>query len=248
MFKGKRKSFQAFHKFQGEEVSNLGVQSVAPTWKQLGFMYLVLLFKLEGLLTFYFYRAQKKREREPCAHRVPKKTPAPPSEGLCLSAVGRGPPAPGTPEHGPPACDARPAWPAANELGQDHFRPQHVSGDQAGQSSSRARASAEAAEGTEWRLSKNKPRPGHQPRNPKFSPWGRRLCQLSQSAGEAQHRSEMSTKPNRPSQDTSAPSADFKESPSIGRGDSRTPGSSPQLHFPSAVHPGGGPGQCGAPI
>lgn len=38
---------------------------MAPTWKQLGFMYLVFLFKLEGLLTFYFYRAPKKREREP---------------------------------------------------------------------------------------------------------------------------------------------------------------------------------------
>lgn len=62
-----------------------------PAWKQLGFMYLVLLFKLEGLLTFYFYRAQKKREREPFAHRVPKKTPAPPSEGPCLHG-GEGPP------------------------------------------------------------------------------------------------------------------------------------------------------------
>lgn len=37
-----------------------------------------------GLLTFYFYRAQKKRETEPFAHQVPKKTLAAPSKGLCL--------------------------------------------------------------------------------------------------------------------------------------------------------------------
>lgn len=84
MFKGKRESFQAFHKFRARGSLRLGCsQPVAPTWKQLGFMYLVLLFKLEGLLTFYFYRAQKKREREPFAHRVPKQTPAPPSGGPC---------------------------------------------------------------------------------------------------------------------------------------------------------------------
>lgn len=45
-----------------------------------------------GLLTFYFYRAQKKRETEPFAHQVPKKTLAAPSKGLCLrsSEAGRG--------------------------------------------------------------------------------------------------------------------------------------------------------------
>lgn len=78
-------------------------QSVAPTWKQLGFMYLVLLLKLQGLLTFYFYRAQKKREREPFAQQVPKKTPEPPSEGLGLRqqedrGVGKDPLASGTPQ------------------------------------------------------------------------------------------------------------------------------------------------------
>lgn len=130
MFKGKRKSFQAFHKFRGEEVSNLGVQSGAPTWKQLGFMYLVLLFKLEGLLTFYFYRAQKKRVREPFAHRVPKKTPAPPSEGLCLRPGGEGTPRLlAHPSERAPAllpAGAGLAGPAADELGQDEVRPERV--------------------------------------------------------------------------------------------------------------------------
>lgn len=166
MFKGKRKSFQAFHKFQGEEVSNLGVQSMAPTWKQLGFMYLVLLFKLEGLLTFYFYRDPKKREREPCARRVPKKTPAPPSEG-CPRA-GEGTPAPGTPRVSAVPLPATPGLRGQLLMSWDRITSgRSVSGDQAGQSSGRARASAEAAEGTAWTLSKNKPR------NPKFSPWGK---------------------------------------------------------------------------
>lgn len=61
MFKGKRKSFQAFHKFRREEVSNLGVRSVAPSWKQLGFMYLVLLFKLEGLFNFLFLQGSEEK-------------------------------------------------------------------------------------------------------------------------------------------------------------------------------------------
>lgn len=63
---------------------------MAPTWKQLGFMYLVFLFKVEGLLTLYFYRAPKKREREPFAPRVPKKTPEPLTRGPLPGGRGAG--------------------------------------------------------------------------------------------------------------------------------------------------------------
>lgn len=59
------------------------------------------------------------------------------------------------------------------------------------------------------------PKPGRGPARIRGTlnlvPGGRRLCLLSQSTSEAQQPSEMSTKTNRPSQDSSAPSPDFKE-------------------------------------
>lgn len=103
-------------------------------------MYLVLLFKLEGLLTFYFYRAQKKREREPFAHQVPKKTLEPPSRGPLPEAaasrgVGRGPPGSWhTPSPAPPAR-WRPGLQDQLLINSDKINSgQSVSGERAGQS------------------------------------------------------------------------------------------------------------------
>lgn len=210
-------------------------------------MYLLLLFKLEGLLTFYFYRAQKKGEREPFAHRVPKKTPAPPSEGPCLGGW-RGPPGCSTPQRGPsppllphtptPGLHARLLMNWAGSIQAERVRG-------AGQDSPLA--------GPELRLRQREeqdgvfPETGHQPRNILNIAPGEAVS-AQPGTREAQHRAEMSTKASRPSQDTSAPSPAFRESPSEGRGDSRTPVSNARLHLPSAVRPGGGPGQCRVPI
>lgn len=122
MFKGKRKSFQAFHKFRREEVSNLGVRSAAPSWKQLGFMYLVLLFELEGLFNFLFLQGSEEKGEGAIGSPGAKANAGASVRGpLPAARWGGDPLAPGTPQaRALPPADTRPGGPAATELGRDH--------------------------------------------------------------------------------------------------------------------------------
>lgn len=70
---------------------------MAPTWKQLDFMYLVLLFKLEGLFNFVFLQVSEEKGEGAIYSPSAKENPSaslrgPPPEAAASQGGGEGPP------------------------------------------------------------------------------------------------------------------------------------------------------------
>ena len=170
-----------------------------------------------GSFNFLFLQGSKEKGEGAISSLSAKENPRASLGGpLCLRrprgrGLGRGLLGPGTPRPAPPARWRPGLW-GQPLINSDKINAGRSVWVETAQDSHLAVAELRRlpAAGTKWSLSKNKRRPSQEPRNPNFSPWGETAVSAQPEHQWGPHPSEMSTKPNRPSQDT-APSSDFKQ-------------------------------------